>query len=328
MKFDFPEALILLLLLLPLAWASRRGDSRTREVASLFRGRPPKRWFSVLRTVFGLLFIGALVLASARPYVEASKTADYLFVSDVSRSMQARRTCGEPTFLERSKRVMREALTAVPEARFGILAFDRVAFPITQMTHDHDYLEEVIEEALNPGLFFEATATELGAALSAVAQKKERLPEIFGNVENVILLSDGHVGGGFRRRLAEPIRELQEAGVRVLSVGVGNPEPTPISRTASDGKCIGKHIEVDGQTVAIPLRDDILKFVASETGGRYFAEGETEELAAWLRESMFEEVEDSPGLAGRRQDVSWFFLIPSTIGLIGLLVLRGYPGKW
>jgi hypothetical protein len=154
MHFEFPWAFSFLLVLLPLLWAMRRGRERTREVAATYRSRPPRNAYFTSRMALACALVAGLAALGARPYVNLDKTGDFLFLSDVSRSMQARQSCGEPTFLQRSKRVMRDIVSGIPEGRFGIVAFDRFAFPVTQMTRDHDYIREVLEHGVHIGLTF------------------------------------------------------------------------------------------------------------------------------------------------------------------------------
>lgn len=321
MHFEFPWAFLCLAVLPPLFWAMRRGRRRTLETAATYRSRAPGKWYFTARMALATVFIVALVTTGARPYFNLEKTGDFLFLADVSRSMQARQSCGEPTFLERSRRVMRDIVAGIPEGRFGIVAFDRFAFPITQMTHDRDYIGEVIEHGVHIGLTFQATDTEIANALSVVADKKRKLPGSYGRVRHVILLSDGFVEGDFRRRMQDPVQELKDAGIQVIAVGIGNPGETPIMEI-ENGKCLNQHIEIDGQTVMIPLRDDILKYIASQTKGQYFAEGDTGKLVRLLRSDMVEALPDDTGLeGGMHRDISRIFLILATLALAGLVIL-------
>ena len=58
-------------------------------------------WYFIGRLMLVSLFIGSLAVVGARPYLEPKETGDFVFISDVSRSMTARHSCGEPTFLAR-----------------------------------------------------------------------------------------------------------------------------------------------------------------------------------------------------------------------------------
>jgi hypothetical protein len=299
----------------------RRSGRRSREIAATYKGQSPAKAFFVARLTLVCVFIVALTAVGAKPYVAYDSGGSFLFLTDVSRSMQARYSCAEPTFLGRAKIVMRDTLDGIPEARSGIVAFDRFAFPITSLTDDHTYLGEVIEQGVYIGLILEATQTELANALSVIAQKKQRLPEIFGSVRHVILLSDGHIGGDYRRRLRGPIQQLRAADIGILAVGIGNPDNTPITGRDA-GQCNNQHIEVDGQKVLIPLRADILKFIANESRGQYFAEAETDKLIEVLRARLQSGIYqgDEPGTAQRR-DISWVFLGLATLALLGFLCL-------
>jgi hypothetical protein len=321
MHFDFPQAFLLLIILLPLFWVLRRSEQRTRTIAGLFNSHTPRKSFFTLRAVFMAGFIGSMVVVAAKPYIEFGKTGDFMFLVDASRSMHARYTCGEPTFLDRAKHVMRDVLAGIPEARFSILAFDRFAFPITQMTYDQTYLNEVIEHVVDVGMTFEATKTELAIALAEAARKKASLPGSYGKVKNLILLSDGHISGDYHRSLSEPLNELRNAGIAVMTVGIGNPGETPVMYIER-GRCLEEPIQVDGEVVLVPLRDDILRYIAGETKGQYFAESETDNLVRVLRENMQENtsVETAAGTAHRR-DISWIFLGLGTLALFGLLFL-------
>lgn len=317
MSFEFPEAFATLVLLLPLVLVLRRSDRRSQETAETFHGRSPTVAYQRLRLIFAGVFVIAMTAVAARPYITYDRTASLLFVVDVSRSMQARFSCSEPTFLDRAKAVLQESVVAIPEARMGLFAFDRFAFPISQMTTDRTYLREVIERGLYSGLMLQATQTNISNALNAVALKRERLPNIYGQVSHVVLLSDGYVGGGFRRRLAEPIRMLRENNVKVSTVAVGNPIETPIADSEGES-CVSRHIEMNGDKVMIPLRTDVLKFIATETGGDHFSENETARLVQVLRSELtYQELTDNLADDGPRRDSSTIFLALAILALLG-----------
>ncbi len=321
MGLAFPEAFVLIIVLPPLLWVLWRGERQAQRVLAAFHARAHGRWHFISRGALAALFIASLIAVGARPYTESRATGDFLFLADVSRSMNARYSCGEPTFLDRSKKVMREVLAKIPEGKFGIIAFDRLAFPITQMTFDHAYLEEVIEHGLFVGLTYESTATKIANALSVVAGKKNRLPEIYGNVSHVILLSDGHVGGNTQRRFQRALGDLRKTGIKVLTVGIGNPGETPIPARAPGGACTRELASVKGNPVLIPLRDDILTFIAAGTRGKYFGEGATESLVKFLRENGLRNIARGVALDKKqRRDASFWFLVLGTMAAFGLFL--------
>ncbi|MEE8515046.1 MAG: VWA domain-containing protein [Alphaproteobacteria bacterium] len=321
MGFAFPEAFALIVVVAPLLWLLWRGERQAQSALRAFHARGPGTWHLVCRSALAALFIAALAAIGARPYIESRSTGDFLFLVDVSRSMNARYSCGEPTFLDRSKTVMRDVIAKIPEGKFGIAAFDRLAIPITQMTFDHTYLEEVIEHGLFVGLTYQSTATKIGNALAVVAGKKNRLPEFYGNVSHVILLSDGHVSGSYQRRFQPAFEALRKAGIRILAVGIGNPGETPIPVRTQGGACTRELASAEGRTVLIPLRDDILTFIAAGTRGKYFGEGARASLVKFLRENGLRKIARGAALhKQQRRDASFWFLVFATLAGFGLFL--------
>lgn len=323
MGFDYPFILWLLLALLPLGWAMRKSERLTRDIVRRFHSSPPSVRYFRLRSLLAALFAGTLIVAGAGPYIEPSRTADYLFLVDTSRSMQARYSCEEPTFLDRAKNVMRDVAAAVPEGRYGIFAFDRLAFPISQMTYNHAYLDAVINNGLFIGMTYRATDTELFNALEVIADKKQDLPEMYGNVRHVILLSDGHLDDNeWRGNLEQPLQRLAAAGISVHAVGIGNPAETPIPITDQQGLCRDQLTEANGRTVRIPLRSDVLQAIATGSQGHYYEERQTGELIRFLRENTLLEVNGEAGFGqDQRRDIGWALLLPASAALFGLLLL-------
>lgn len=297
-----------------------RSARSAAATAAALTGRAPHRSWQNARLACAVVFMLAITVVAARPFVAYSKTGSYLFVVDVSRSMQARFACSEPTLLDRARQVMLQTIEAVPEGRFGIVAFDRFAFPVTQLTSDRTYLADVIQHGLYVGLMLEATQTEIANALTVVADKRERLPDLLGGVSHVVLISDGHVTGAFERRLQVPLSRLREAGVKVSAVGIGNPEPTPIA-ASNAGQCVNESIEINGERVLIPLRADILKYVATEGAGSYYTEREARQLAVALREDLQPALADAGMADTSSRDVSALFVAIATLALLGFVYL-------
>jgi hypothetical protein len=87
--------------------------------------------------------------------------------------------------------------------------------------------------------------------------------------------------------------------------------------------CAPGFLEAAGKPIGVPLRDDILKFVAAETRGQYFGEGELDELVQFLQnEGMSAVPEGTTFSEAQRRDTGELFLIPATLALFGLLGLN------
>jgi hypothetical protein len=236
--------------------------------------------------------------------------------------MSARYSCAEPTFLDRAKNIMSSVVDEIPEAKFGIIAFDRLAFPITHITSDRNYLEQVIEYGVNVALTYDATATNISNALSVIANKKIRLPDIYKDISYVIMLSDGHVEGNYQNRFRLPFQELQEANIKIITVGVGNVGETPIPILTDSGVCRRDlYTDLQGNTIYIPLRDDILTFIASGTGGEYFGEGEAEQLIRYMRNNGLKVADNEEITLNQHRDISLHILLLTGVSLIGMAIM-------
>ncbi len=323
MGFDYPWVLTLLIIIVPLIWALRKSGYITRTIVQRFRSAPPAYRYFHLRYLFAIVFTGSLVVAGAGPYVEPAQTADYLFLVDTSRSMQARNSCDEPTFLDRAKNVMYDVMAGVPEARFGVVAFDRLTFPVTQLTYNHTYLKSAISKGVFVGMTYRATDTDLINALEVVAAKKRTMPQLYEHVEYIILLSDGYLDDEeWRQQMEQPMKDMLAAGITLLVVGIGNPADTPIPVTDMEDVCSETLTEIDGRTVRIPLRKDILQAMANAGQGKYYEEAGTGELVSYLREQSLNNVVGEARFGEeQRKNVGWVLLVPATMALLGLLAL-------
>ncbi len=230
--------------------------------------------------------------------------------------MQARQSCSQASYLDRAKGVIRKVITDIPEARFGINVYERLTFPITHLTFDHIYLDTVIEHGLYDGLIFDRTATRLGQAFLTLIEKKQRLPDIYGNLKFVILLTDGNLSDKYRTELDDAINKLQLDEITIVPVGIGDPDRTPIP-TREDGRCVDKFIVKDGNLITVPINPESMRFIADSTGGQYFGEGDLEDLVAYLRTNSLRDSFVNTTISQRqRKDISWIFLIFTTIAFL------------
>jgi len=323
MGFDYPWVLLLVFAFVPLFWVLGRSAALTKSVVRQFKSVPPAPSYFHTRLLCALLFVLSLLITGASPYIEPKQTGDYLFLVDTSRSMQARLTCDDPTFLDRAKNVMEDIMTGVPEARFGIMAFDRLTFPVTQLTYDHSYLRSVIHNALFIGMTYRATDTNLINALAVAAEKKQTMPHLYKNVEHVILLSDGYLDEeDWRQNLEQPLKDLLNSSITMLVVGIGNNMDTPVPQTDQNDVCTDTLTEIDGKLIRIPMRKDILQAVATGSQGRYYEEGQTGQLIDYIRNETLIDVPDDASFGlEQRQNIGWLFLLPAAAGLFGLFLL-------
>lgn len=262
-----PEAFLLLLLVPVIGfWYYLRRKQRfvNLKLPSLKALDGVVSWRGQLRKLLPILralaFI-SLVFALARPQEilkEEEITAegiDILLVMDLSSSMLAQDF--KPDRLEVSKRVAAEFVDKREYDRIGLAVFAGEAFTQCPLTTDHRVLKEFLA-GLECGILRDGTAIGDGLATAI-----NRLKESEAKSKTVILLTDGDNNAGYVNPMmaSEIAREFK---VKVYTVGVGSrgKAPAPVSRSADGRYIFGM--------APVKIDEELLKRIATETGGRYF----------------------------------------------------------
>jgi hypothetical protein len=287
----------------------------------------PSRPARILLPILSLLLLVCLLTVAAGPqrYLsrpETARSGHFVFLLDVSRSMAARASCDEPMQLDQARALMTDILGAMPQAEFGITAFTELAFPFTEPSLDHTYLQEVI----NYGLFVESVPTpgsDLGNALLVLAEKKTGQPPVYSRLEYVILISDGDFSDEVNQQLDTAVPVLNAAGIKVVSVGTGSVDGLPIPTLGKDRECLdGRFERAEGKEFYSRLFAAPLHLIAEQTGGRYFADTQEAELLDYLRSTLHEDADLQ--LPAQAIDISPWFLLLATLCLFGLVYLRRF----
>jgi Ca-activated chloride channel family protein len=287
----FENFAILYLLVLPIVasaalfigiWARRRqlgkfGRAETLE-AQLVRPSP------YLRAAKGFALVLALagvVLAAARPQYGGrirmlkKRGIDVVVALDFSKSMLAQDI--QPSRLERAKLELGELINQLTGDRIGLVAFagDTMRFPLTT-----DYAAAIaFWKDLGP-YDMPVGGTAIGKALTAATRMLIPDPESSGEDEKalarskaILLLTDGEDHFG------DPVEAAKEAaanGIVVHVVGIGSDSPELIPRYLDDGTTMGYQKTKEGDYVTTALtekNEEVLREIASVTGGRYFRAG-------------------------------------------------------
>lgn len=325
MLFGAPELLPLLwivpalVVLAGLGLAARRRRRRAWADAELWgRLAPAASGFRRgLRTALVLAAAGFALLAAARPQVGARlvqverQGVNVLVALDVSLSMEASDVL--PSRLQRSKAEIRELFDRLQGNRVGILLFAGRPFLLTPLTVDvaaaNLFLDAVDVDVLpDPGTNLEEA---LAGALRAL---EDAGPETAGSL--VVLFTDGEGHEGDPQAAA---RRLADAGIPVLTVGVGTPNGEPIPVFDEQGRLAGYKKDRSGDVVLSRLDEDTLREIASITGGTYFPatlEGREVDEIADLVDRM--ERGELGGSIRRRVDER--FQVPATLAAIFLVL--------
>jgi Ca-activated chloride channel family protein len=234
-----------------------------------------------------------------------------LVALDVSLSMEASDVL--PSRLQRSQAEIRELFDRLRGNRVGILLFAGSPFLLTPLTVDvaaaNLFLDAVDVDVLpDPGTNLEEA---LRGALGAL---EDAGSESAGNLVVLFTDGEGHVGD-----VLEAARELAEAGIPVVTVGVGTPNGEPIPVLDAAGHLSGYKKDRSGNVVLSRLDEDTLREIASITGGTYFP--------ATLQGREVADIEDLVARMERgelggsiRRRVDERFQVPATVSAVFLFL--------
>jgi Ca-activated chloride channel family protein len=262
--------LALIAVLAVLEWRGR--DTLGRFLSPLMQRRLVTRP-SIERTAGRLalltLSLFAMVLALMRPLSEgeaepvsrARTTGDVVVVLDVSKSMLAEDVA--PNRLARARAEIGEMVKQLSGQRVGLVAFAGRAAIICPLTPDQAYfnlaLRGVDTRTVSRG------GTRIG---EAVRKALETFPDGAG-AKLIVLITDGE---DHESNPLEAAAQAKAAGVKIVAVGLGSEEGSPI--TITDPKTGARNqMTHDGRPVISRLDGDTLRQMALDTGGAYVPAG-------------------------------------------------------
>ena len=275
-EFTHPQFLWLLLIVPLLAiryFLMRKKESATLTLSSTRSFKPTiLSRLKPLLNIFRLLAISALIVALARPRnvsvssrINSNKGIDIVMAIDVSASMLAKDL--KPNRLEALKVVAIDFVNKRPNDRIGIVVYAGESFTQTPITSDKRIVKNTIRK-IKWGQMDGGTAIGMGLG-SAV----NRLKESKAKSKVIILLTDGVNNTGF----VDPKTATELAkglGIKTYTIGIGTngTAPFPVAKDMS-GKLIFQDAKVE-------IDEELLKYIAQETGGKYFRATNNSKLKA------------------------------------------------
>lgn len=267
MVFANPNYLYLLLLLIPLvAWYiyKLRKSQASLQVSSAEAFEVPgaSSWRVYLRHVpfvLRMVAIAVLIVVLARPQSTNSwqnsttEGIDIVMAIDISTSMLAEDL--KPNRLEAAKDVAASFINGRPNDNIGLVVFAAESFTQCPLTTDHGVLLNLFKD-IQPGIIQDGTAIGVGLA-NAVS----RIKDSQAKSKVIILLTDGVNNTG----QVAPVTAAEIAktfGIRVYTIGVGTQGEAPYPIPTAFG--------VQYQNIPVEIDEQILKQIASTTGGQYF----------------------------------------------------------
>lgn len=209
----------------------------------------------LLRTVALVMIVTAIARPRSSSQMDKIDTEgiDIILAMDVSTSMLARDFT--PDRISAAKDIAIEFISQRPSDRIGIVVFAGESYTQCPLTTDRATLINLMKE-IETGLIDDGTAIGNGLA-TAVA----RMQASDAKSRVVILLTDGvNNAGEITPQTASDIAKTY--GVRVYTIGVGANGTAPYPVVTPWG--------VETRDIPVEIDEDLLKDIASTTGGRYF----------------------------------------------------------
>ncbi len=249
----------------------------------------PKRPGWKRHVAFGLvaLALGVLIVSLAQPSTEVRvprERATVVMAVDVSMSMEA--TDIEPNRFEAMQVAAKEFVDVLPEQiNLGLVAFSGTATTLVTPTTDRGQVRAAIDnlELSEATAIGEAVFTSLQAIAnfqSALGETEEDVPA------RIVLLSDGSNTVG--RSTTQAVDSALDAGVPVSTIAFGTDFGS---------------VEIEGESVPVPVDRAALEEIAEETGGSYSEAASAAEL-----EEVYSDLGSQIGYTTEPQDVSYWFV--------------------
>lgn len=256
------------------------------------------------RLLFPLWVIGLqvlFVLALARPVMTGSiptLQVNLMLVMDISLSMLADDI--EPDRLEAAKDAAIRFVNSLPDdVRVGLELFAGNNYVIERPTRDHEavtaYIDTLSERHLQ-------MRTEIGGALKTAVEvlsldagvsDEEQVGSGEKPKQVIVLMSDGDSQEGYPWSAA--VAMAREENITVYTIGVG-----------STGEA---SIVYQGRRVPVSFNENILRQIATVSGGRFFRVANADEF-----QKVYEQVKQQAVVMERhREEVTW---LPALLALL------------
>ena len=232
-----------------------------------------------LRAIFFLLGLLFLFIALAGPQwgrekILAQATYSQAVIAlDVSNSMLAQDF--KPNRLESAKIMITMLLSQSLEERLGLIAFTSKAYLQCPVTTDTLALKSLTST------FSTNSVPVQGTSLAAPIELAAQMLGVYSGKKAIVLITDGE--DHFPQDIENAVSLARENEIRVIAVGIGNPEGELIPIQTASGKEYKK--DKSGNPVLTKLNENSLKELAQKTGGVYIRyNGEQQTSAAILEQ--------------------------------------------
>jgi Ca-activated chloride channel family protein len=213
--------------------------------------------------------------------------------------------------MEQAHRELEDLVGRLRGDAVGLVIFAGGSYVRLPLTVDYDTFLWAVRESETSTI--QAQGTSLPGALDAATQLLARGPSDAGRA--VVVVSDGE-DHGEPTTLDLSLQRARDAGVHVYALGIGTPEGAPIPM---DGGGFKK--DRNGQVVVSRLEEDVLRRVASSTGGAYVrAVPSDDDVRAIVEDEIRGKL--SAGARGVRRERIWRerYQWPLAAGLVAMVI--------
>ncbi len=332
-RFEYPEYLYLLIIVLPLLigvflFGYYRHKKKIEKFASpnLFLRLSPS--VSKSRSwIKGGLFILAtalLLIAAANPQwgtkrekVKA-KSADVFIALDVSNSMLAEDVA--PNRLARAKRIAENLIQELKGERIGLILFAGNAYLQMPLTLDYAAAELFVKSANTN------QATTQGTNFSEVVHLAERSFDQENKSSNVlIIITDGE---DHDNEALEIVQTAGDNGLMLFTVGVGTPDGGFIPMDY--GKREDYLRDQNGQPVRTKMNENLLQNLAESCGGVYISYLDHSRLGETVKTRIdrLEKMEREQRSFTEFESYFQYFILAALIVLLIMVILPERMNRW
>jgi Ca-activated chloride channel family protein len=261
--------LILLPVLFYFLFMRERDRSMGAPFFSLFPGITTVRiQLFFFAKILLVLALGLFIVALARPqkgYIEETietEGIDIVLALDISSSMKAEDF--KPNRLGAAKNVAKEFIEGRKTDKISLVTFSRKAITQSPLTIDYNILYDFID-SIEIGMIPDGTA--IGNAIAESSKRLEGGKELS---KVLILLTDGINNSGEIDPLTAA-RAAEALNIKIYTIGVGSmgSAPYPVQDQVFGKRYVSVDVQID---------EEVLRSIASITGGRYFRATDTQKL--------------------------------------------------
>ena len=200
--------------------------------------------------------------------------------------------------------------------RVGIIAYASTAIPVLPITTDFS----------SARMFLESLNTDMLSSQGTSIAEAINLSKNYFNDENqtnrvLCVISDGEDHEIQNNNLSDIAKE---AGITIISVGVGSPNGAPIPIKEND---IVKSYKKDdkGEVVITKLNENILKDMATQTGGIYFKGDNTSSVVSSIVDELKEmdkQEFESKQFVSFKDQFQWFLFVGLFLIILDVVVFE------